>query len=198
MHGLPAGVGADEAVSLTGHRLYTQVLQRMRDELGLAFLQPGRFLMPSPGAQPPWMQFFPLPGRSPLAKLMEARFSAYVNAVRSDLMSPMFADLDSLVVLADLLSALHQGQAAFTDAQLALTAAADALRWERTWTDYLAAFAQLKLPPIQSDGSPLPPLKLITLLRVAWEPLSSHATHHSCATWRGDVRRILDCLRSVH
>ena len=147
IRGLPAGVGADEALGLTGHRLYTEVLQRMRDELGLAFLQPGRFLMPSPGAQPPWMQFFPLPGRSPLAKLMQARFSAYVDAVRDDLMSPMFADLDSLVVLADLLSALHQGQAAFADTQLALAAAADALRWERSWTDYLAAFAQLKLPP---------------------------------------------------
>jgi predicted YcjX-like family ATPase len=147
VRGLPAGVGADEALSLTGHRLYTEVLQRMRDELGLAFLQPGRFLMPSPGAQPPWMQFFPLPGRSPLAKLMQTRFSAYVDAVRGDLMSPMFADLDSLVVLADLLSALHQGQAAFADTQLALTAAADALRWERSWTDYPAAFAQLKLPP---------------------------------------------------
>lgn len=78
---------------------------------------------------------------------MQARFGAYVNAVRSDLMSPMFADLDSLVVLADLLSALHQGQAAFADTQLALTAAAGALRWERSWKDYLAAFAQLRLPP---------------------------------------------------
>ena len=62
-------------------------------------------------------------------------------------MSPMFGELDSLVVLADLLSALHQGQPAFADARLALAAAADALRWERAWTDYLAAFAQLKLPP---------------------------------------------------
>src|SRR3984885_13817772 len=86
VRGLPAGGGADEALSLTGHRLYIEVLQRMRDEVGWAFLQPGRFLMPSPGAQPPWMQFFPLPGRSPLAKLMQARFSAYVNAVRGDLM----------------------------------------------------------------------------------------------------------------
>jgi predicted YcjX-like family ATPase len=59
----------------------------------------------------------------------------------------MFADLDSLVVLADLLSALHQGQPAFGDTQLALAAAADALRWELSWTDYLAAVAQLKLPP---------------------------------------------------
>jgi predicted YcjX-like family ATPase len=93
------------------------------------------------------MQFFPLPGRSPLARAMQARFNAYVGTVQRDLMSPMFGELDSLVVLADLLSALHQGQPAFADARLALAAAADALRWERSWTDYLAAFAQLRLPP---------------------------------------------------
>jgi predicted YcjX-like family ATPase len=147
VRGLPAGAGSDEALSSSGHRLYIETLRRLRDEMGLAFLQPGRFLMPPPGAQPPWMQFFPLPGRSPLARAMQARFDAYVATVQRDLMSPMFGELDSLVVLADLLSALHQGQAAFADAQLALAAAANALRWERSWTDYLAAFAQLKLPP---------------------------------------------------
>ena len=147
VRGLPLGVRADEALTLTGHRLYTEVLRRMRDEAGLAFLQPGRFLMPPPGAPPPWTEFFPLPGRSPLAKLMQARFNAYVDAVRRDLMSPMFGDLDGLVVLADLLSALHQGQAGFADARSALAAAADALRWDRSWTDWLAAFARLKLPP---------------------------------------------------
>ena len=132
---------------MTGHRLYTDVLHRLRDEAGLAFLQPGRFLMPPPGPPPPWAQFFPLPGRSPLANLMGARFSAYVDAVRRDLMSPLFGDLDGLVVLADVLSALHQGQSAFADAQLALAAAADALRWGRSWTDWVAAFARLELPP---------------------------------------------------
>jgi hypothetical protein len=146
VRGLPIGVAADEALTLTGHRLYAEVLRRMRDEAGLAFLQPGRFLMPPPGAPPPWMQFFPLPGRSPLATLMQARFDAYKDAVRRDLMSPMFGELDGLVVLADLLSALHQGPAAFADARSALAAAADALRWDRSWIDWLAAFAQLRLP----------------------------------------------------
>jgi uncharacterized protein len=42
---------------------------------------------------------------------------------------------------------LHQGQAGFADARSALAAAADALRWDRSWTDWLAAFARLKLPP---------------------------------------------------
>ncbi len=147
VRGMPVGVAADEALAASGHRLYTEVLQRMRDEAGLAFLQPGRFLMPPRGAQPPWTQFFPLPGRSPLANLMRTRFDAYRDAVRRDLMSPMFGDLDGLVVLADLLSALHQGQPAFADAQLALAAAADALRWDRSWTDWLSAFARFGLPP---------------------------------------------------
>ena len=147
VRGLPAGAVADEALTLTGHRLYVDVLHRLRDEAGLAFLQPGRFLLAPPGAPPPWTQFFPLPGRGPLANLMEARFKAYVDSVRRDLMSPMFGNLDCLVVLADLLSALHQGQPAFADAQLALAAAADALRWDRGWIDWFAAFARMKLPP---------------------------------------------------
>ena len=126
VRGLPAGAAADEALTLTGHRLYVDVLQRLRDEAGLVFLQPGRFLMPPPDAPPPWTQFFPLPGRGPLAHLMQARFRAYVASVRRDLMSPMFGNLEGLVVLADLLSALHQGQPAFADVQRALAAAADA------------------------------------------------------------------------
>jgi predicted YcjX-like family ATPase len=146
VRGLPAGVTADEALTLSGHRLYTDVLRRMRDEAGIAFLQPGRFLMPPPGAAPPWTQFFPLTGRGPLVNLMQARFKVYTDAVRQDLMSPMFGDLDGLVVLADVLSALNQGQAAFADAQLALASAADTLRWNRSWTDWLAAFARLELP----------------------------------------------------
>ncbi len=147
VRGLPAGAKADEALTATGHRLYTDLLRRLRDEAGWAFLQPGRFLMPPPGAPPPWTEFFPLPGRSPLATLMQSRFNAYVETVRHDLMSPMFGDLDGLVVLTDLLSALNQGQSAFADAQAALAAAADALRWDGSWTEWLAAFARLQLPP---------------------------------------------------
>ena len=176
------GSGRTRPLSSSGHRLYAEILRRMRDEIGLVFLQPGRFLMPPPGAQPPWMQFFPLPGRSPLARAMQARFSAYVDAVQRDLMSPMFGELDCLVVLADLLSPLHQGQPAFADAQLALAAAADALRWERSWTDYLAAFAQLKLPPS--------PIKRVAFVATKADHIaarqrgnltSSDAAHHACA-----------------
>jgi predicted YcjX-like family ATPase len=145
--GLPRGAKADESLALSGHRLYAETLRRLRDETGLAFLQPGRFLMLPPGPVPPYMHFFPLLGHGPLASLLRTRFDAYVEAVRRDLISPLFGDLDRLVVLADILSALHQGPAAFADAQAALAAASGALRWNLSWIDWLAALAQLKLPP---------------------------------------------------
>jgi predicted YcjX-like family ATPase len=103
--------------------------------------------MPPPGPAPPYIQFFPWRGHGALADLLRARFDAYVEAVRRDLVSPLFGDIDRLVVLADLLSALHQGRAAFADAQAALAAASGALRWGRSWTDWLAAFARFELPP---------------------------------------------------
>ena len=46
-------------LAATGHRLYRDLLRRLRDEAGLALLQPGRFLMPAPGPEPAWMAFFP-------------------------------------------------------------------------------------------------------------------------------------------
>jgi uncharacterized protein len=145
-HGLPARAAADEGLAATGHRLYRAALGRLRDEAGLSYLQPGRFLMPPPGLEPPWMNFFPLPGQSGLAALLARRYDAYREAVRRDLVSPLFGNLDRLVVLADVLSALHAGPAAFEDARAALAAAAGALRWRFSWTDALTAVRELRLP----------------------------------------------------
>ena len=68
---------ADETLAATGHRLYRAALARLRDEAGLSFLQPGRFLMPAPGPEPPLTAFFPLsrercagrPARGPVRRL---------------------------------------------------------------------------------------------------------------------------------
>ncbi len=57
------------------------------------------------------------------------RYDAYRDAVREELVSPLFGNLDRLVVLADLLTALHRGPTSFADAQAALAAASGALRW---------------------------------------------------------------------
>ena len=145
--GLPAAASADEALAEAGHRLYRTLLGRLRDELGLSMLQPGRFLMPAPGASPPWERFFPTVGNGALAGLLRQRYGAYVASVQSGLVSPLFGDMDRLVVLADLLGALHTGPEAFADAGASLTAAATALRWRGSWLDAVGSLAQLRLPP---------------------------------------------------
>ncbi len=144
--GLPARCAADESLALAGANLYRGMLSRLRDT-GLAFLQPGRHLMPAPGPEPPWMAFFPLAGGGDLAGLLDRRFEAYKEAVRRDLASPLFADVDRLVILADVLTALHAGQAAFADMRAALSAASSALRWDFSLWDALGALIELRVPP---------------------------------------------------
>ncbi len=126
VHGLPAGVAADDALVASGHRLYVACLRALQAR-GLSLLQPGRFLMPAPGAAAPWAEFFPIIGDGRLARLMQDRFEAYVAAVKGELASPGFARVDRLIVIADLLSALHAGRVAFADAATALARVASAL-----------------------------------------------------------------------
>ena len=176
--GLPGGVGRDEALAGSGHRLYREALQRLRNDDGLSFLQPGRFLMPAPGAEPPWMAFFPLRGRSGLAGLLAERYDAYRGAVRDDLVSPLFGGLNRLVVLADLLTALHGGRESFADAQAAMAAAAGALRWQFSWTAAVTALLALRLPPP-------------VIRRVAY---AATKADHVASRQRGNLRALMAAL----
>ncbi len=141
--GLPKAAPADEALAREGHALYLAALRRLRDEAGLSLLQPGRFLMPPPGPAPPWLEFFPCPGSSALAGLLGRRYDAYREAVRRDLLAPGFGRLDRLVVLADVLSALHDGAVAFADVAAALSAVSAALHRRSTLLSLLSFLAPL-------------------------------------------------------
>ena len=144
---LPASAPADEVLAATGHRLYCALLHRLRDEVGLALLQPGRFLMPAPGQEPAYMAFFPHRGSGGLHALLARRYAAYAEAVQRDLADPLFGNLDRMVVLVDLLSALHAGPAAFADTSAALAEASASLRWRRDWMEAAAALGRLQWPP---------------------------------------------------
>ncbi len=146
VRGISPKAGADEALAQAGARLYREMLGKLR-VAGLAFLQPGRHLMPAPGPEAPWMALFPLTGQGGMAGLLGERYEAYLAAVRRDLASPLFANVDRLVILADILSALHAGPVAFADMQAALSAAAHSLRWEFDWLEAMGALATLRLPP---------------------------------------------------
>jgi predicted YcjX-like family ATPase len=145
--GLPAAAPESEHLAATGHRLYREALHRLRDDAGLSYVQPGRFLMPAPGPEPPWMAFFPARVGGGLGALLGRRYASYVAAVRESLVSPLFGRVDRLVVLADLLSALHAGPDAFADARAALGASAAALARRQGWAEWLMVLASLRLPP---------------------------------------------------
>ncbi|MBV9813086.1 MAG: YcjX family protein, partial [Acetobacteraceae bacterium] len=141
--GLPAAAPADEGLARTGHELFRALLLRLRDEARLPFLQPGRFLMPPPGPEPPWMAFFPLPDAGgPLGDLLRRRYDAYRLHVRAELVAPSFGSVEQLVVLADVLGALHAGAVPFAQMREALGAVAGALRWRGDdWLRWLLSFA---------------------------------------------------------
>ena len=93
------------------------------------------------------MPFFPHAGTGALAGLLARRYDAYIQSVQRDLADPLFGNLDRLVVLVDLLTALHGGRATFDDTAAALAAAAGGLRWERSWLETAAALGRLRRPP---------------------------------------------------
>ena len=144
---LPAAAPADEGLAAAGHRLYRAVLHRLRNEAGLSLLQPGRFLMPAPGPEPGWMPFFPLRSSGALQSILSQRYAAYCDSVQRDLSDPLFGNLDRMVVLTDLLSALHAGPAAFADVSASLAEVSGALRWRRSLMETAAALGRLSLPP---------------------------------------------------
>ncbi len=117
---------ADEAVALHGFRLYRDALRRFRDEAGLRWLQPGRFLMPGPWGEAPFQHFFPWSVPSPrpgsLGAQLRDRFGAYKAEVRSSFFEPYFNEFNRQVVLVDVLGALFAGRAAFEDTRHAVGA----------------------------------------------------------------------------
>ncbi len=157
VRGLPVAAPRDEVLAATGHHLYRAALRRLRDDRGLAMLQPGRFLMPAPGGAPPWLGFFPCAGSGPLAGLLRERFDRYCAEVRHSLAAPVFGGIDRLVVLADLLSALHAGAEPFADAAAALGAVAGALRWRRrlpflpAWLPFVPGIARVAYVASKAD-----------------------------------------------
>jgi predicted YcjX-like family ATPase len=184
-HGLPAGAPAEDELAASGARLYREALRRLRDRAGLSYLQPGRFLMPPPGPEPPWMGFFPAPGTGGLARLLRQRYDAYLQVVRREMVAPLFGRVDRLVVLADLLSALHAGPAAYADVAAALSAVAGALQWQRGWLDALPLLRDLPLPHWLAPGG---------IRRVAF---AASKADHVAARQRGNLAALVRNLTAL-
>jgi len=130
----PAWAKADEETARRGFAIYRDGLMRCRDELGLRWLQPGRFLRPGPFGESPLMWFFPFDAGTgsvradTLPALLAQRFEAYKADMRKRFVEPFFSRFDRQVVLVDVLGALRAGAEAAHDTQRAVEQVSRALR----------------------------------------------------------------------
>ena len=115
---------AGEHAEIHGFELYRKALERCREEAGLRWLQPGRFLVPGEWEGAPFMHFFPwTPASSShgtLGAQLRDRFEVYKRQIRKDFFEPHFSAFNRQVVLVDVLGALFAGRAAFEDVRKAL------------------------------------------------------------------------------
>ena len=151
-HGMRAGTARDFLAFLSNHRhngpasdedarrvheLYRQYLRAARDQHGLSFLQPGRFLDPGLLAENSYMWFAPLDlpdnvergTEGTLGAVMEQRFEAYKTEVVMPFYSQHFRNYSRQVVLVDVLGALLAGREVFDDTRHALDAILESFRY---------------------------------------------------------------------
>ena len=130
---------ADDALLLRGHRLYREVLERCRGELGLRYLQPGRFLCPGPRSEAPFFWFFPIdnvpanPAPGTAGELLRERFETYKADMRGGFFNTYFRAFHRQIVLVDVLGALHAGKAAYEDTEHAIADIAASLAETGLW-----------------------------------------------------------------
>jgi predicted YcjX-like family ATPase len=127
---------SDEAAR-RAHGLYRAALVATRDQHGLTFLQPGRFLEPGALADESHLWFAPLdipdsverPADGTFGALMEQRFETYKSRVVTPFYEQHFRNFSRQIVLVDVLGALLAGREAFEDTRLAIEAIMESFRY---------------------------------------------------------------------
>ena len=128
---------AREEVARQAHELYCAGLLNARDQHGLSYLQPGRFLCRGTLGEVPYLWFAPLDiaegndtlARNTLGALMAERFEVYKREAVARFYEDHFRHYSRQVVLVDVLHALLAGHDAFEDTRLAIDAILDSFRY---------------------------------------------------------------------
>jgi hypothetical protein len=133
--GTDPAAAEDEQIAMTGAKLFTEYLRRVRESGAQSTLAPGRFLLPGDLDGSPLLTFFPMPltseerpPRASLAAMMMRRFESYKTSVVKPFFDDHFARLDRQIVLVDVLGALNRGAEAVGDLERAMTAILKAFR----------------------------------------------------------------------
>jgi hypothetical protein len=133
----PPDEPASDEVAKAAHDLYCAFLMKARDQHGLSYLQPGRFLCRETLPDAPYLWFAPLEvKRHPepfaphtLGALMAERFEVYKREVVSAFYDNHFRHYSRQIVLVDVLHALLAGREAFEDTRRALSVILDSFRY---------------------------------------------------------------------
>jgi predicted YcjX-like family ATPase len=133
----PCNEPASEEVAKQAHDLYRACLLKARDQYGLHYLQPGRFLCQGSLSDAPYFWFAPLEARKEgdapaphtLGALMAERFEVYKREVVGRFYEDYFRHYSRQIVLVDVLRALLAGREAFEDTRLALAAMIKSFRY---------------------------------------------------------------------
>jgi predicted YcjX-like family ATPase len=115
---------ADEAVARELAARFTSYLRACRgNDVALATMPPGRFLMPGDLAGSPALTFAPLAGAGgsgSLWQMMARRYEAYKSVVVKPFFRDHFSRLDRQIILVDALAALNSGPHALAELENAL------------------------------------------------------------------------------
>jgi uncharacterized protein len=132
-----ADANASEEVARQAHDLYCACLTKARDQHGLSYLQPGRFLCRGALGDVPYLWFAPLEvaegvdtfAPHTLGALMAERFEVYKREAVARFYEDHFRHYSRQIVLVDVLRALLAGRDAFDDTRLALEAILESFRY---------------------------------------------------------------------
>jgi predicted YcjX-like family ATPase len=128
---------ASEETAKRAHDLYCALLVKARDQHGLSYLQPGRFLCRGSLGEVPYLWFAPLDvpeeierfAPDSLGALMAERFEVYKREAVGRFYEDHFRHYSRQIVLVDVLRALLAGRDAFDDTRLALDAILGSFRY---------------------------------------------------------------------
>jgi predicted YcjX-like family ATPase len=128
---------ASDQTARAAHDIYCAFLVKARDQFGLSYLQPGRFLCRGNLGEVPYLWFAPLDipeGRNTFAAetlgaLMADRYEMYKREVVERFYQEHFRRYSRQIVLVDVLRALLAGRETFEDTRLAIEAILQSFRY---------------------------------------------------------------------
>nr|WP_086940535.1 YcjX family protein [Thaumasiovibrio occultus] len=132
---------ADENQLAQISQLYTDFLHQCKQDAGLHWVQPGRFVLPGELAGAPVLQFFPVDPQQLAAAdeassdsmlaLLKQRFEYYKSHVIKPFYKQHFVKFDRQIILVDCLQPLNQGPESFNDMRQAFNYLVDSFRYGR-------------------------------------------------------------------